>query len=48
MKTTYRIIGVVDDAIYADVLDPSPRTIYVKSDDAGLIRLRSLVMFATY
>jgi hypothetical protein len=48
MKTTYRIIGVGDDATYADVREPSPRTIYVKSDGAGVIRLRSLVIFAPY
>jgi hypothetical protein len=48
IRTTYRIIGVGDDATYADVREPSPRTIYVKSDGAGVIRLRSLVIFAPY
>ncbi len=30
-KTTYRIIGVADDATYADMRERSPRTIYLKS-----------------
>jgi putative ABC transport system permease protein len=40
-KTTYRIIGVADDAKYADMRETSPRTIYLKS---GGVRFANLVV----